>query len=185
MEARSFEALSIAREAGLHLRLKGSRFWACCPLHGEKTPSLCFFPDGKYHCFGCGAHGDAADLYAALHGVPLAEALRSVKGGNLRPVPRAPTAADLRRKVEAWKSARWSQACIELHAAQAEMARLESTHTAEKLSEQDAYWDAIGRKAVATDILNLLESASPALLLKMCTEDKCQDTKMNSTNTPP
>lgn len=154
------------------MRQKGARFWTCCPLHGEKTPSMCFFPDGRFHCFGCGAHGDAADLYAALHGVPLAEALRIVKGGSYSPMPRAPTAADLRRKVEAWKSARWTQACAELHEAQAAMILLESNHTAAQLMELDAYWTAVDQAAVAADTLNLLESASPAQLLKMCAEDK-------------
>lgn len=34
-------------------------YWACCPFHGEKTPS--FHADdrrGRYHCFGCGVSGD-------------------------------------------------------------------------------------------------------------------------------
>src|SRR6185437_7055449 len=34
-------------------------YWACCPFHGEKTPS--FHADdrkGIYHCFGCGKTGD-------------------------------------------------------------------------------------------------------------------------------
>ena len=34
-------------------------YWACCPFHGEKTPS--FHAEnrkGRYHCFGCGASGD-------------------------------------------------------------------------------------------------------------------------------
>ncbi|MGH7211252.1 MAG: CHC2 zinc finger domain-containing protein, partial [Acetobacteraceae bacterium] len=31
---------------------------ACCPFHNEKTPSYYIYEDG-YHCFGCGAHGDA------------------------------------------------------------------------------------------------------------------------------
>lgn len=146
---------------------------------------MCFFPDGKYHCFGCGAHGDAADLYAALHGVPLAEALRVVKGESFHPAPRAPTAADLRRKVEAWKSARWAQACADIHKAQAAMIQLEKAYTTEQLMALDSYWEAVDRMATANDTLNLLESASPAQLLKMCAEDKCQDTKMNSTNTPP
>lgn len=172
-------ALDVARSAGLHLHQKGARFWTCCPLHGEKTPSLCFFPDGKYHCFGCGAHGDAADLYAALHGVLLADALRTVKGVSFHQAPKAPTAAELRRRVEAWKNRKWAQACAELHEAQAVTTQMESTHAAAQLMTLDAYWTAVDRTATANDILNLLESASPAQLLKMCAEDKCQDTKMN------
>src|SRR5688500_20206610 len=34
-------------------------YWACCPFHGEKTPSFhCEDRKGRYHCFGCGASGD-------------------------------------------------------------------------------------------------------------------------------
>ena len=67
-------ALEIAQAYGLPLKQKGSKHWACCSIHGEKTPSLCFFPDGRWYCFGCHQHGDAADLYAAMYGVTLAEA---------------------------------------------------------------------------------------------------------------
>jgi DNA primase len=38
---------------------KGMNHWACCPFHGEKTPSFAVNDaKGYYHCFGCGAHGD-------------------------------------------------------------------------------------------------------------------------------
>ena len=179
MVGSSLNATDIAIQAGLSLKKNGTRFWTCCPLHGEKTPSMCFFPDGKFHCFGCGAHGDAADLYAALNGVPLAEALRIVKGGDFVPKTKAPTAADLRRKVEEWKSARWAQACAELHEAQATIILLESTYIATQLMELEAYWTFLERIATAKDTLNLLESASPAQVLKMCEEDKGEHTKMN------
>ena len=42
------------------LKKKGRLFFGLCPFHQEKTPS--FMVDatrGSYHCFGCGAHGDA------------------------------------------------------------------------------------------------------------------------------
>lgn len=164
-------AHDVAQNAGLHLRQIGTRFWTFCPIHGEKEPSMCFFPDGRFHCFGCGAHGDAADLYAALHGVPLAEALRIVRGGSAAPKPRAPTAADLRRKLDEWKSARWAQACQELHEAQAAMIQLEKNHTTAQLMDLEAYWTAVDQMAAAKDTLNLLESASMAQLLKMCAGD--------------
>lgn len=32
-----------------------------CPFHAEKTPS-CAVNAERYHCFGCGAHGDIADF---------------------------------------------------------------------------------------------------------------------------
>lgn len=168
MDARSLDAAQVARDAGMELRQNGSRFWACCPIHGEKTASMCFYPDGRFHCFGCGADGDAADLYAALHGVPLAEALRVCRGENYTPKPRGPSAADLRRKLDAWKGAKWAQACKELHAATADMIELERTPA--QLAELDSFWEAADRLATAKDTLNLLESADMAQLLKLCAE---------------
>jgi DNA polymerase I-like protein with 3'-5' exonuclease and polymerase domains len=33
-----------------------------CPFHNDSTPSLQIYADGHYHCYGCGAHGDVAEL---------------------------------------------------------------------------------------------------------------------------
>lgn len=131
---------------------------------------MCFYPDGRFHCFGCGADGDAADLYAALHGVPLAEALRICMGRTYAPKPKGPSAADLRRKLDEWKGAKWAQACKELHATMAAMIELERKHT--QLAELDSFWEAADRLATAKDTLNLLESADMAQLLKLCAEDQ-------------
>lgn len=49
-----------------HLDLKraGATFKACCPFHEEKTPSFIVKRgDSHYHCFGCGAHGDAIAFF--------------------------------------------------------------------------------------------------------------------------
>lgn len=41
------------------LEKKGNKYWACCPIHNEKTPSFVINEErGIYHCFGCGASGD-------------------------------------------------------------------------------------------------------------------------------
>src|SRR5262245_32676952 len=45
-----------------HVELKrsGSSYKGLCPFHDEKTPSFMIQKgDTHYHCFGCGAHGDA------------------------------------------------------------------------------------------------------------------------------
>ena len=39
--------------------------YICCPFHNEKTASLKLY-DHDFHCFGCGAHGDAVDFVALL-----------------------------------------------------------------------------------------------------------------------
>ena len=166
------DAATVARNAGVELRPKGSRWWARCPIHGEKTASLCFYPDGRCHCFGCGFDGDAADLYAALHGVSLAEALRAVKG-DYRPMKlKQPTAEDLYRKLEAWKSGKWAEACQALHHALATICALENAHSPSQLMCMEAFWTSVDQMASANDTLNLLDSATMAQLLKMCVEDE-------------
>lgn len=46
--------------ARVPLKKQGKEYKACCPFHGEKTPSFTVVPDKQfYHCFGCGAHGTA------------------------------------------------------------------------------------------------------------------------------
>lgn len=88
--ARSCSAADVARHAGLELRRRSGREWACCPLHGEKTPSLCFYEDGRWYCFGCHRHGDAVDLYAALHGTTSLEAARALAGLDALPRRKLP-----------------------------------------------------------------------------------------------
>lgn len=47
---------------GNHVRLKksGKNYSACCPFHHEKTPSFSVNREKQfYHCFGCGASGNA------------------------------------------------------------------------------------------------------------------------------
>jgi DNA primase len=44
----------------VQLKKAGREYKACCPFHGEKTPSFTVSPEkGFFHCFGCGAHGTA------------------------------------------------------------------------------------------------------------------------------
>ncbi|MBQ7868326.1 MAG: hypothetical protein IJ354_09290 [Clostridia bacterium] len=151
------DAAAVARNAGLDLRRNGSRLWACCPIHGEKAPSLCFFPDGRFHCFGCGAHGDAADLYAALHGVPLAEALRICRGSDYDPKSRRATAADqTRKKVESWFAEQWAEACRTKHEALAAMSALEGAGVA--TLDNDAFWACVQRLASAEERIYHLDS---------------------------
>ncbi len=44
----------------LDLKKAGASYKALCPFHDEKSPSFMVQKgDSHYHCFGCGAHGDA------------------------------------------------------------------------------------------------------------------------------
>lgn len=62
---RVLEVTDIVSVIGARVPLKkaGGSYKACCPFHDEKTPSFLVSPSRQtYHCFGCGAHGDALDF---------------------------------------------------------------------------------------------------------------------------
>lgn len=63
------------------LRRAGKEFEACCPFHDERTPSFTVIPNkGFYHCFGCGAHGDALDFYQRITGKDFRGAVADLGG---------------------------------------------------------------------------------------------------------
>jgi DNA primase len=60
----------------IDLKSKGKEFSACCPFHGEKTPSFTVSPEKQfYHCFGCGAHGTAISFLMEHEGLQFVEAI--------------------------------------------------------------------------------------------------------------
>ncbi len=63
--------------ADIPLHRKGAEFWGLCPFHAEKTPSF-KVDEGRnfYHCFGCGAHGNALDYVIHRQNLPFKDALQ-------------------------------------------------------------------------------------------------------------
>ncbi len=58
------------------LRKAGANFTGCCAFHQERSPSMHVYPgDQHYHCFGCGAHGDAISLVMEKEHVAFADAV--------------------------------------------------------------------------------------------------------------
>ncbi|GAB4363470.1 MAG: DNA primase [Oricola sp.] len=77
-------------------------YWACCPFHGEKTPSFhCEDRKGRYHCFGCGVSGDHFRFLTELDGVSFPEAVQQVAGMAGVPMPERDPEAERREKVRA------------------------------------------------------------------------------------
>ena len=57
-------------------RSGGNRYVIICPFHDEKTPSCMVYADeDKFHCFGCGAHGDLIDFYQLYNDIEFDEAI--------------------------------------------------------------------------------------------------------------
>ncbi|AXX90312.1 DNA primase [Arcobacter suis] len=71
----------------LELKKSGANFKACCPFHGETTPSFVVSPAKQiYHCFGCGVGGDSIKFvmeYEKLSYPETIEKLASMYNFNL------------------------------------------------------------------------------------------------------
>ena len=63
-------------------------WWACCPFHGEKSPSFhCEDRKGRYHCFGCGVSGDHFKFLTELESLNFPEAVQRVADMAGIPMP--------------------------------------------------------------------------------------------------
>jgi DNA primase len=63
----------------LQLKKSGANFKACCPFHGEKTPSFVVSPAKQiYHCFGCGAGGDSIKFVMEYEKLSYPEAIEKL-----------------------------------------------------------------------------------------------------------
>ncbi len=64
------------------LKKAGANYVACCPFHGEKTPSFTVSQTKQfYHCFGCGAHGTAIGFMIEYAGVGFIDAVKDLAQG--------------------------------------------------------------------------------------------------------
>ncbi len=71
------------------LKKAGVNYKACCPFHNEKTPSFNVVPHKQfYHCFGCGASGDALKFLMEYEGLSFIDAITQLAAYNGVEVPR-------------------------------------------------------------------------------------------------
>lgn len=76
---RVLEATDIVRLIGeqLALRPKGRELVGLCPFHNDHRPSMCVVPHKQiFHCFSCGAGGDALRFVMDYHKMSFREALQ-------------------------------------------------------------------------------------------------------------
>ncbi len=66
---------------GRYVQLKkgGANLMGLCPFHGEKSPSFSVSPTKQfYHCFGCGANGNAIGFLMEHAGMSFIEAVKDL-----------------------------------------------------------------------------------------------------------
>ncbi|GAB0115283.1 DNA primase [Acidisoma sp. C75] len=81
---------------------RSSRDWkGCCPFHNEKSPSFYVYAD-HYHCFGCGAHGDAISFVMQTQNAGFMEAVEQLaaEAGLDVPKPSPEAAAAEKRRAD-------------------------------------------------------------------------------------
>ncbi len=67
---------------------KAGRQWkGCCPFHNEKSPSFYVYEE-HFHCFGCGAHGDAFAFLMRAEGASFMEAVERLAAEAGMEVPK-------------------------------------------------------------------------------------------------
>ena len=113
-ELRARVTLSTLIGRTVKITRAGREYKACCPFHNEKTPSFTINDEkGFYHCFGCGAHGDAIRWMTDQRGLSFMDAVKELaaEAGMEVPAPdpraakKAEEAASLRDVVQA--AAEW------------------------------------------------------------------------------
>jgi len=86
----------------MSLKKSGANFQGLCPFHGEKTPSFNVNPGrGIFHCFGCGAGGNAITFVMKMEGISFPEAIKLLaRRVGVEIEERLPTPAELKRKSQ-------------------------------------------------------------------------------------
>jgi DNA primase len=101
--------VDIAEVVGRHVELKrgGANLMGLCPFHAEKSPSFSVSPSKQfYHCFGCGASGDAIRFLTEHLGLSFVEAVRDLAQGVGMQVPEEQVSAEERQRRDTLRERR-------------------------------------------------------------------------------
>ncbi len=118
--------IDLAEVLGPYVKLQraGASYKALCPFHEEKSPSLVIQKgDSHYHCFGCGAHGDAIQFLMTHLRMSFSDAVESLaerfgvllEEASASQAPKGPSKALLKDALE--KACRFYEFCL-LHTAE-------------------------------------------------------------------
>ncbi|HVP08519.1 MAG TPA: DNA primase [Burkholderiales bacterium] len=110
-----------------YVRLKkgGANYQGLCPFHNEKTPSFTVSPAKQfYHCFGCGAHGNAIGFLMSYGGLGYVEAVKDLASmcgmqvPEARPRSREEAERDAERKQQEASLGELLEAAMEFYRAE-------------------------------------------------------------------
>jgi len=153
----------------VRLARSGRQWKGCCPFHAEKTPSFYVYDDG-YHCFGCGAHGDAIGFVMATRGASFMDAVQSLAaeaGLEMpRPEPSADAAERRRLDLQAVLEAAGAYYARRLASAEGATAREYLARrgiTSESIEKFGLGWSGEGRGALAAELAS--QGVTPTQLL--------------------
>ena len=107
--------VDIVEVVGRHVELKrgGANLMGLCPFHTEKSPSFSVSPSKQfYHCFGCGASGDAIRFLTEHLGLSFVEAVRDLAQGAGMQVPEEQVSADERERRDTLRQRRLSLGAV-------------------------------------------------------------------------
>ena len=84
------------------LKKKGRDYWACCPFHGEKTPSFSVSKEKQFfYCYGCHVGGDVFEFVRKIENCTFPEALKVLANRANIPIPEfKKTAEDRAREAQ-------------------------------------------------------------------------------------
>ncbi|WP_298446304.1 CHC2 zinc finger domain-containing protein, partial [Ferrimicrobium sp.] len=78
----------VARRTGFDVPTSSGDYKVCCPMpdHDDPNPSMVLhLRTDRFHCFGCGAHGDVIEWVRSIYRVSVSEAVGMLDAGGSQP----------------------------------------------------------------------------------------------------
>lgn len=179
-QLKEIPASDAAIQCGISLKQKGNKQWACCPLHGEKTESMCFYPNGSWYCYGCHKGGDSVTLYQEMYNEDAVDAAKHLAADfglsideTSRPKGPSPRLVRyrLQQALEAWRSRQYDKFCRILFTAKAIINQPRSPEDETDPWEDERFCAAIKAREVADFALDILADADTEELAEMYREE--------------
>ncbi|CAN5119247.1 hypothetical protein BH09PAT1_BH09PAT1_4000 [soil metagenome] len=80
IDVDSLRKVDFSQFINTRIHLVSGKRMTLCPFHEERTASFVIYPDNSYHCFGCGAHGNAIDFLIKKLGYSFEHACTILEG---------------------------------------------------------------------------------------------------------